>query len=103
MSTAGGTNLRNIDLGNAAKFPNDVLVINLGAGQLGSFDGFNIIALATGGILPGTVTVYVQPDLNTPDQLAFGVDGTGTTGAGDDFISFSGPSPLGEIPSRSRP
>ncbi len=98
MSASGSANLRNIGLNNAARFPNDVLVIDLDATALGGFQGFEILALAPNGILPGTVTVYVQPDLNTPDQLAFGVNGTGATGAGDDSITFSGPSPLGLRP-----
>ncbi len=93
MSTTGSANLVKIGLNNAAKFPNDVLVINLGTGQLGDADGFDIdLALKADQSLPGTVTTYIQPNVETADQIRFGVNGTLAASAGNDSVTFLGPS-----------
>ncbi|MEZ5866801.1 MAG: hypothetical protein R3D25_23005, partial [Geminicoccaceae bacterium] len=92
MSTAGSTNLANIGFDDAATFPNNVAVIDLGAGALGSYDGFNIVVENFQGARSNIqLAVYIQPDVVTADQLSFGYNGVAATSGGDDDIYLVSP------------
>ncbi len=92
MSTVGGTNLASIGFDDAATFPNNVAVIDLGAGALGGHEGFDIeVENFLGARSNIQLAVYIQPDVVTADQLSFGYNGVAATSGGDDDIYLISP------------
>lgn len=92
MSGDGGTDLLSIGFDDAAKFPNNVAVIDLGTAQLGSHAGFDIdVDDFLGANSKIRLAVYIQPDVATADQLTFGYNGVAATSGGDDDIYLVSP------------
>lgn len=93
MSAIDQSNLRYIDLGNAAK-SGDIRVIDLGLGALGGYAGFDIDATSAPVSRDFDVVTYIQPDVVTNDVIQVAYSGYTAASGGDDHISFFNPNYL---------